>query len=329
MISTPFKRLPVLILLLLTSWYAIGQDISRVEYFIDQDPGTGKGVPISVAAASTLDQDFALDVTGLSPGLHKLYIRAKAAGASWSIPKTSIFFVISPNDNQPLVLKTDLVAAEYFFDSDPGAGNGEAIPLQKGNMADINWVANTDALDSGQHILYVRAQSQDGLWSPVLADTINVSDVVCSGPIADFTLDVVDINTDLNIQDLSLDVEAGATYAWDVLDDGTVESTDASFDTQFANRGLYPIRLTVTNPDGCSASVIKYAFVTDLDLDQMVTVSGNDSLLVGQTLTLTAPAGFSYEWSTGETTQSIDLTEDGLYRVFLSVDGFTLESETL
>ncbi|MCC4769119.1 PGF-pre-PGF domain-containing protein [Methanosarcina sp. DH2] len=43
---------------------------------------------------------------------------------------------------------------------------------------------------------------------------------------------------------------------WDVGNDGTIESTDASFVYEFSSKGTYPVRLTVTTESGSSSEVI-------------------------------------------------------------------------
>ena len=49
----------------------------------------------------------------------------------------------------------NIVAAEYFFDTDPGMGNGNAIPVTA--ALDVNNIAaalNTPGLSAGTHRLY-------------------------------------------------------------------------------------------------------------------------------------------------------------------------------
>ena len=56
--------------------------------------------------------------------------------------------------------------AEYFFDTDPGAGNGTPITLS-GTSDTINFNAAipTGSLPTGFHFLGLRAQHNSGLWS--------------------------------------------------------------------------------------------------------------------------------------------------------------------
>jgi hypothetical protein len=60
--------------------------VHQVEYFIDTDPGFGKGVPIAINAAQVLpDFGFPVNITGLATGDHKLYIRSRNNTGKWSI----------------------------------------------------------------------------------------------------------------------------------------------------------------------------------------------------------------------------------------------------
>lgn len=49
-----------------------------------------------------------------------------------------------------------------------------------------------------------------------------------------------------------------------------------------------------------------------------ITAGGPTTICPGDVLTLTAPAGYSYQWSNGATTQSIDVTSAGTYNVVVS-----------
>jgi len=80
---------------------------------------------------------------------------------------------------------------------------------------------------------------------------------------------------------------------------------------------LWPsgIRQTILNPTADQfVSVIEEQCVSS---DAIVTADGSFVLCGNQALTLTAPAGFDYVWSNGETTQSISVTAEGDYNVNL------------
>ena len=81
--------------------------------------------------------------------------------------------------------------------------------------------------------------------------------------------------------------------------------------------GTYTI--TATNiATGCKSE--KSIEVTDID-DIEADIVGNTSFCDGESTTLTIqPQGNSYRWNTGETTQSIEITESGLYSATITTE---------
>jgi hypothetical protein len=62
----------------------------------------------------------------------------------------------------------DIVQAEYFFDTDPGTGNGEPIAVTAGQqISDLTTTLtlNGTALTPGFHRLYIRTKNAAGVWS--------------------------------------------------------------------------------------------------------------------------------------------------------------------
>lgn len=151
------KRLSIIILCLFSFICGFSQ-ITNAEYFIDTDPGIGAGMPLTVSG-STIDQNFSIPTTGLSNGIHKLYIRVRDAGGDWSIYDKNVFY-INPNQTNA----ASITAAEYFIDTDPGIGNGTALTMA-GNVIDQNYNIPTTGLSDGIHKLYVRTINADGTWS--------------------------------------------------------------------------------------------------------------------------------------------------------------------
>jgi len=64
----------------------------------------------------------------------------------------------------PALAQTNVDAMEYFFDSDPGVGNGISIPITPGPIQNISFSINTSALTVGFHTLVIRAHHQGGVW---------------------------------------------------------------------------------------------------------------------------------------------------------------------
>ena len=105
---------------------------------------------------------------------------------------------------------------------------------------------------------------------------------------------------------VTLTAPAGYSYAWS--NGATTQSISV------AQSGSYSV--TVTNANGCSAtSAATVVTVNPPPATPTVTASGATTFCEGGSVTLTAPAGYSYLWSNGATTQSITATASGSYSV--------------
>lgn len=148
----------ILILTALATFTGLKAQISAGEYFFDIDPGIGNGTALALSGAE-LDASLNIPTTGLSKGLHNLYVRVLDQSGNWSLYDKNVFYVSPDNDNS-----ANIASAEYFFDTDPGVGNGNAMSVS-GNMVDQDFSLPTTGLSSGVHKLYVRLVNTDGTWS--------------------------------------------------------------------------------------------------------------------------------------------------------------------
>jgi PKD repeat protein len=148
---------------LLVVWGSYAQPVQQAEYFFNTDPGYGNGTPVSFTPGDVVELDFNASTDGLSPGIHTLYIRVKAA--RWS-QLYSRLIAISPDFG--------ISEAEYFFNEDPGYGNGVPISFTPGKVVELNFDADATALSPGIHTLYVRVKSGNN-WSQMHAGIIGVS----------------------------------------------------------------------------------------------------------------------------------------------------------
>lgn len=136
-------------------------NITQVEYYFDSDPGIGSGTSISLTQADSVTLSEDISLSALSDGRHQLYVRAKDASGNWSLPYgRTVYKTRVPTDVKP-----NIVAAEYFIDSDPGEGSGTAVSITPGTEPTANFEINIDALSSGRHQLYVRSKDANGHWS--------------------------------------------------------------------------------------------------------------------------------------------------------------------
>lgn len=136
------------------------QTLKQVEYFIDKDKGVGKNIKLNLTSSADSSYQVNIDVSGLSNGFHKLYIRAKDNKGKWSL--TTIRNIeITASFDQP-----EITTGEYFFDTDPGHGKGNIISVSNPDSAVAqSFDADVASLSLGYHKLYTRFKDDAGSWS--------------------------------------------------------------------------------------------------------------------------------------------------------------------
>ncbi|MEO1451252.1 MAG: T9SS type A sorting domain-containing protein [Bacteroidota bacterium] len=150
-------------LLWLGAWLPLGaQSVAQLEYFIDQDPGAGNGIPIVAPTQDTVIASLNIPTVGLSDGFHSLMVRALDVDGTWSIYAKRSFFVQGGAQSGTPPLSS---AAEYFVDQDPGVGNGVPLNIMPGDTSEWSGSIATDGLGDGFHTLFIRAIDADGTWS--------------------------------------------------------------------------------------------------------------------------------------------------------------------
>jgi hypothetical protein len=138
-------------------------NITAAEYFIDTDPGPGAGTPLSIGTAGTNVSFVAnIPVSSLSPGFHFVCVRVQDdVNGRWGFFEVRGFLISTASATNAAAI----TAAEYFIDTDPGIGNGNAVSVgTSGNT--VNFVANVPlgSLAEGFHFLSIRTKDVDGKW---------------------------------------------------------------------------------------------------------------------------------------------------------------------
>ncbi|MEL6629971.1 MAG: T9SS type A sorting domain-containing protein [Bacteroidota bacterium] len=225
------------------------QFIVETEYYFDQDPGPGNGTPVVPnTPGDSINVSLAVGTSGLTPGVHALFIRSKNSTGSWSL-SSSQMVIITP------ALPLPYVAAEYFWDQDPGVGNG--LPLSVATNGDTGRIHEIIPVPSnlslGLHSLHIRVQSSNGAWS--LFETREVEICTQYGPIASF-----DLLRYGNFLDLTNTSQFAEDVFW-IWGDGQTD-TARNPSHFYKNQGIYQGQLLALNICG-----------TDT-LDFQVTVGG-------------------------------------------------------
>jgi gliding motility-associated-like protein len=136
-------------------------NITKMEYFIDADPGRGLGVDIPLVATPNLDIGIKVPTGTLSFGFHLLTIRVQDQNGAWSLFENKGFFVAKSATTS----QNDITKIEYFIDADPGRGAGVDVPVTAAASFDFLENIPTATLTEGFHLLSIRAQDENGVWS--------------------------------------------------------------------------------------------------------------------------------------------------------------------
>jgi len=135
-------------------------DVTRIEYFIDTDPGFGKATSVSFTKTTDVNVSFSPNIASLPAGIHNLYVRSLDANGNWSVTNSSLFYYAGS------VSLPTIQRIEYFFDTDPGFGNATALSVTPAaDIANETYTLNTSALNMGTHNLFVRSLDANGSWS--------------------------------------------------------------------------------------------------------------------------------------------------------------------
>lgn len=100
----------------LTAVAASGSPVDVAEWFVDADPGTGNGTPMTVTPnGGSYDLSATIDVSGWADGNYTLYVRARDTAGTWSGPDS-------------VVLNVSTAAAVYGVSVSPAADAQSGAP---------------------------------------------------------------------------------------------------------------------------------------------------------------------------------------------------------
>ena len=203
--------------------------ITQVEYFLDADPGFGNGTPLPITPVDSIENLMInIQIDTLSDGFHRFSIRSRDDLGKWSILSDDFFFI---TELPTLIDPSGPIAnMEYFFDIDPGFGNGTPLTVTPGDsVTDLMLNVQIDTLPDGFHRFHIRSQDALGKWSIVSEDFFFISKlpnlIDTSGPIVamEYFLDAdpgfgngipLTITSGDSVEDLMLNVQI------DTLPDG-------------------------------------------------------------------------------------------------------------
>ncbi len=300
--------------------------IISAEYFFDTDPGVGNGTSIaSFTKSDSINLVRAISVTGLSAGFHNLFIRAKDSLNLWSMYEGRLVYV----QPAPVVIQNGgpIVAAEYFFNTDPGINQGIAfstgLPADSISINPLNIAAT--GLTAGTQKLFIRVKDSLGMWSLyegrqffVCATTLLPAPVITG----------VTMHCPGSTLSLAASTVVGATsYSWKGPNGFTASTQNITVpNLSSLTIGLYKVSAvkgTTTCDTGSFASV-NVAFIST-PISQSLMVNGSLNLCTDDSVSLSIPSqnDFSYRWlrngtnttNNADTLNSLIVKTSGTYTV--------------
>lgn len=147
--------------------------VKSLEYFVDTDPGFGKGKNIAFNSATNISAlNFDADLSDIGAGFHVLFIRSADADGKWAITNYAYFYKAGPQQNTA----ANIVKIEYFIDTDPGYFSATNIPVSPApDIANKAFLANTSGLSEGLHYLFVRSLDTRDKWSINALDSFRIN----------------------------------------------------------------------------------------------------------------------------------------------------------
>ncbi|MEP7109326.1 MAG: hypothetical protein ABI760_15135 [Ferruginibacter sp.] len=154
--------LPLLLALGIVFPGSAQNNITRVEYYLDADPGYGLAQAAVIIASPNLSTSFNVTTVNISQGIHTVGVRSRDANGKWSLDE--IWLLFKPTLS---VVPANITRAEWYIDSDPGYNNATAItPLAPGiSISNLSFSVMLNTLSNGMHIIGVRSRNANGAWS--------------------------------------------------------------------------------------------------------------------------------------------------------------------
>ncbi len=230
--------------------------ITSAEYFIDTDPGVGNGTSLTVSGNS-IDQDFNIATTGLSDGIHKLYIRMLNTDGQWSLYDKNVFYINPSNANT-----ANISSAEYFVDADPGAGNGTTLAVS-GSTIDQNLNITTSGLSSGVHKLYVRLLNSDGTASIYDKNVFYVNPNNAN-------------NSSISSAEYFVDTDPGVGNGTALTVSGNTINTDLNVPTTGLSDGVHKLYVRLINSDGNWSLYDKNIFYVNPNNSNLASIASSE-----------------------------------------------------
>ncbi|MDD4150247.1 MAG: T9SS type A sorting domain-containing protein [Bacteroidales bacterium] len=291
---------------------ATDKKIIQAEYFWDTDPGNGNGTTILALDGNfdeAIETVFSNAASQPAVGLHTFNIRVKDFGNFWGPTFTRVINIES------IIVATDkkIIQAEYFWDTDPGAGNGTTILAIDGNFDQAIETVFSNAASQpavGLHTFNIRVKDFGNFWGPTFTRVVHIENTI--------------VASDKKViqAECFWDTDPGEGNGYTILAlDGNLDEaietlTSSNVPTLGLSLGAHVFNIRIKDQNNFWGPLFKHVVeVTDC-IAPLVDLGIDKTICDGENISIDASNHFeSYLWSTGATTQIINVTLPGTYFV--------------
>ena len=146
---------------------SISANLVLGEYYFDIEPGFGSGAAFSTTPATDGDFPFVANIPAVT-GFHKMYIRTRDSNGKWSYTVRRDIEVL------PAISNPNVVAGEYFVDTDPGFSGATAFTVMPASDGNFPFPVSVAGVSKGYHKLFTRTKDENGKWGLTARKDIEV-----------------------------------------------------------------------------------------------------------------------------------------------------------
>lgn len=261
--------------------------VTQAEYFWGSDPGAGAGMPM-FALDGNLDNaietivNTAIEVAE-EPTVEVLSIRVRDAENVWG-PVFSVVVSIEPAITTSREIK--VTAAEYYFNDDPGAGNGTAMLAVDGNFNNaikaLRGAAIPAPIEQGVHVLWMRARDAENVWGPSFGVVVNM-DTTITGLNAQINGQTIFCQgASLTSIPYSTPATGGSTYVWTATNGAVVSGQGSpSVTLNWNPSGNRTLTLTQCLGSSCETETITITVNPTFTAQESETICQGQSIFLG------------------------------------------------
>lgn len=210
-----------------------------------------------------------------------------------------------------------LIDAEYYFDSDPGIGNGTPVSISPGDDITETFNFSVSPVGPGFHNLFIRVRDDMGRWSLVRRHLFYVYD--------DSPMDISKVSPDLTGFEYFFDKDEGVgSGTWVSASSGANLEELVTIPTSSVGPGMHYLFVRAKDATGKWGQASKHLFhVFDDALPDLSKITSKivaaeyffdkDTVPQGQGVSITVIPGNEVEWSGGVLVEGLNAGEHTLF----------------